>query len=96
VSHRVDASRRPSGEIAWSTITGSNGGVGPPVRSRARRSRLPRRLKKWMSRRPLTAVITPLSEYEGDRYGLPGVPFFVIARWRLPFPSASQTSPRLM
>ena len=96
VIQSVEASVRPLGEIEWSTITESYGGVGPPVRSRFLRSRLPLRLKKWMSRRPLTAVITPLFEYAGDRYGLPGVPFFVSARCALPSAFASQTSPRLM
>ena len=41
-------------------------------------------------------MITPLSEYAGERYGLREVPFVVIARRSLPFALASQTSPRLM
>ena len=96
VSHSVEASLRPSGEMAWSRITGSKGGVGPPEMSRALRSATPRRLRKWTSRLPRTAVMTPAFDADGERYGLAGVPLVVIARWPVPFALAAQTSPFLM
>jgi hypothetical protein len=67
VSHSVEASRRPSGEMAWSMITGSKGSVGPPEMSRALRRATPRRLRKWTSRLPRTAVMTPASDADGER-----------------------------